>query len=106
MLLFHLVTLNKITKAYWRVFVSHWRLVHSGEAPDGVMSLLAVIWIDLRFSLLAPGLDHQHVVLDRGKVVTALFRKGHSILMWISSLTPRSNHFSSTAIILTPSMST
>ena len=35
MLLLHLLTLNKITKAFRRAFLSHWRLCHSGEVPDG-----------------------------------------------------------------------
>ena len=48
MLLLHLLTLNKITKAFWRTFISHWRLCHSGEVPDGrrkLSSSLALLFL-------------------------------------------------------------
>ena len=46
------------------------RLVHSGKAPDGVMSFLAGIRRGQWSLVLAPGLVTSQNVPDRGKVVT------------------------------------
>ena len=62
-------------------------LDHSGEAPDGVSSLLAEIQIGIVGPLCwSPGSRPQHIVSDRVKAVTApsFFRAGSSILMFIA----------------------
>ena len=52
-------------------FIPNRRLGRSGKAPDGVRSLLAGIRIGRRSSDAPPGSQPQHIVPDRGEVVTA-----------------------------------
>ena len=42
---FTLITLNENYENLTESFVSHWRLGHPGEAPDGMRSVLAEIHI-------------------------------------------------------------
>ena len=83
---FALNTLNKNNENLPESFDSHWRLGHPGEAPDGVRSVLHEIQIG-RPLYLQP----QHIVLDRGEVVTApIFVQG-------SLLNPNVNRLSNSS---------